>query len=79
MFLENKLPSFVFAMILVILGGIAGDIYSIFRGLLEEIEGTKKNVKKKKKIRVLIQNVHCISDTVYLRCLTIIRLTIIKA
>ena len=78
MFLENKLPSFVFAMILVILGGIAGDIYSIFRGLLEEIEGTQKNVKKKK-IRVLIQNVHCISDTVYLRCLTIIRLTIIKA
>ena len=46
MFLENKLSSFVFAMILVILGGIAGDIYSIFRGLLEEIEGTQKNVKK---------------------------------
>ena len=50
MFLENKLSSFVFAMILVILGGIAGDIYSIFRGLLEEIEGTQKNVKKKKKL-----------------------------
>ena len=66
MFLENKLPSFVFAMILVILGGIAGDIYSIFRGLLEEIESTQKNVKKKKlefSYRMFtVSQIQCISD-----------------